>query len=164
MKKVVGSVIGALGLWAYLLAGEVLAQGPVYTGTLEFTWEVYTETVAAPDLLGLTNQCIFEVRQDGLISDWLTTEVPDCEPILDGDPPEPVACGSPVPFSLSLPLGQSVIWVRCGWFFEYPDRTEVTFMDLEPPSTKDGDHFWLWDEVFRPTRILLPLIMKNATP
>jgi hypothetical protein len=164
MKKAIASIIGAVALWACILVGAALAQGPIYTGTLEFTWEVYTETVVSDDLLSFANQCVIEVRQDGTITYLLTTGVPDCDPIFDGIAPEPIGCGSSVPFTLTLPVGLSAVWVRCGWFFEYPEGVEVTFMDLDPPTVEDGEHFWLWDEVTRQMRAFLPLIMRRATP
>jgi len=147
MKQLLAFAI-AIILWISIM-GCAAAQEP-YEGTLTFRWDIPGEVEVEPTAT-VINQCVAEVRQGGEVVDWTTFTVPDCVPL---EEPGTGQCGSTVSFTVNPPLGVSKIHVRCTWI---ADGAVLAYMELDPPTEVDEQHFWLYETITRLRILNVPL-------
>lgn len=153
MKKFAFAI--AVALWLSV-SGHAAAQEP-YEATLSFRWDAPREVEVEPTAI-VINQCVAEIRQGGKVvpDAWTTFTVPDCEPLEESGVGQ---CGSNVTFTLNPPFGQSDVRVRCVWI---ADGEVLAYMELDPPTVQDEQHFWLFESISRPYLLYLPATYRNA--
>lgn len=151
MKKLIWAILLGSAIW---LIGAVTCSAQVpYTVTLSISWDVYTSTIVS-DPISVTNQLVVEARQNGDVVDWGTTTIPDC--VVETEGPETGQCGSEASVVVDLPVGHFEIWTRAAWF---SNEEVLYYLDLDPPTEMDDNHFWLMGEVIITSqRIYLPIV------
>lgn len=155
MKNKMFCVVAA-AILSIVVAVPVFAEEP-YEGIIGIYWDQWEEVEGDPADV-IINQCIMEVRQDGVVFDMESLSVVGCIPNESG--PLIGQCGEDLIFDLMIPDGESKVWARCVWI---RNGVEITFLKPDPLTEVDDDHFYLWDTVLTPYSLILPMIFKNAT-
>lgn len=155
MKNKVLCIAIAVVLWFSIISCAT-AQEP-YEGNISFHWDLWGE-IAVEDPIDVINQCVAEVRQGGEVVDMVTMTVSDCIPL---ESPFIGQCGSDISFTLAPPFGKSEIWIRCVWI---ADGAVLEYLTLDPPTTMDEDHFWLYESIERWRILNVPTQYRNAGP